>query len=158
MEDVFAGSRWDTLGLLKEAYLAIQAAFELDVGPVTPLRSEIVDLLIRLARSEGHQLRPSTLSAALSTKPSSITRLVDECEEIGVVTREHDPEDRRASLIRLTPAGLKTAESWATYALKSSVRHTREPLSPEQIPRFEECLRTLRDEAQQYCRDRSNQD
>ena len=45
------------------------------------------------------------LARAEQVKPPTMTRLVDALEERGLVQRENDPSDARATLIRATPAG-----------------------------------------------------
>lgn len=152
MDDaVFEDPRWDTFGLLKEAYLAVAAAIELDLKEFASMRTELQDLLLRLVRSPDHQLRPSELSQALATTPSSITRLIDEGEELGLVTREPDDADKRASLITLTPTGYEAIRRWGLVALESSTLHARSPLGESDLFRLEMMLRVLRDTAQRYC-------
>ncbi len=51
----------------------------------------------------------SALSERMSAKNSTITGLVDRLERDGMVTRARSTEDRRVTLIRLTPAGRKLA-------------------------------------------------
>lgn len=50
-------------------------------------------------------LRLSTLAAAVCLDVSTISRQVHDLEQAGWVVREGDPQDRRASLLELTPAG-----------------------------------------------------
>jgi DNA-binding MarR family transcriptional regulator len=45
------------------------------------------------------------LARAAEVNPGAMTRLLDKLEAKGVVTREADPDDRRALYIRLTDAG-----------------------------------------------------
>ncbi len=154
MGDIFEDPQWDTFGLLKEAYLAIETAKELDMRDLGRVSWDLVGLLIRLARSENHQLRPTELGRALSTPPSGITRVIQEAEALGAITREVDVLDGRATQITLTASGHEMARSWAKRTLESLVTHTRDPLSPIDIEKLESMLRTLRDTAQGYCEDR----
>jgi DNA-binding MarR family transcriptional regulator len=50
-------------------------------------------------------LRLSTLAAVVFLDVSTISRQVQDLEQAGWVVRERDPQDRRASLLELTPAG-----------------------------------------------------
>ena len=49
--------------------------------------------------------RLTDLARGANMPPQAMGELVDELEELGYVTREPDPLDRRAKLIRLTPLG-----------------------------------------------------
>ena len=91
------------------------------------------DYLAQLHRHpEG--LRMNALSRCLMVTGGSITGLTDQLEKEGHVQREHAPEDRRAFLLRLTPAGREAFErmaaeheSWVVEllgGLNTAERHT----------------------------------
>lgn len=70
------------------------------------------DYLAQLHRHpEG--LRMNELSRHLMVTGGSITGLTDQLEREGLVQREQSPQDRRAYLLRLTPAGRATFEAMA---------------------------------------------
>lgn len=70
------------------------------------------DYLAQLHRHpEG--LRMNELSRHLMVTGGSITGLTDQLEQEGYVQREQSPEDRRAFLLRLTPAGRAAFERMA---------------------------------------------
>ena len=54
-------------------------------------------------------LRLSALSELLRIAPRSGTEVVDALEERGLVQRSPDPDDRRATLVTLTPEGERVA-------------------------------------------------
>lgn len=58
-------------------------------------------------------LRMNELSRHLMVTGGSITGLTDQLEQEGVVQREQAPEDRRAFILRLTPAGRAAFEKMA---------------------------------------------
>jgi DNA-binding MarR family transcriptional regulator len=58
---------------------------------------------------EGSRLTDLALRANIT--PQAMGELVDELEELGYVTREPDPTDRRAKLIMLTPNGRAAIEA-----------------------------------------------
>lgn len=62
------------------------------------------DLLAQLERS-ADGLKMSELSKRLMVSGGNVTGLTDELEKEGLVVREHDPADRRACTVKLTPAG-----------------------------------------------------
>ena len=50
--------------------------------------------------------RLTDLASAAGMSKQAMGNLVDQCEAWGLVTREPDPRDARARLVRFTPAGL----------------------------------------------------
>jgi DNA-binding MarR family transcriptional regulator len=52
------------------------------------------------------------LSEALRCTPRNVTGLVDALQDLGLVTREPHPNDRRATLVTLTDQGTETARQW----------------------------------------------
>src|SRR3954468_1170140 len=54
-------------------------------------------------------VRPGVLADTLSLEASSLVRIVDQLIGSGLVTRQDDPQDRRAKILSLTEDGLKTA-------------------------------------------------
>ncbi|WP_165546777.1 MarR family winged helix-turn-helix transcriptional regulator [Kribbella soli] len=63
-------------------------------------------VLRTLDRAE-QALRLSELAAQLGIVPRSATSVVDDLEAAGLVARQPDPHDRRATLVDLTPDGRK---------------------------------------------------
>jgi MarR family transcriptional regulator, transcriptional regulator for hemolysin len=59
-------------------------------------------VLVRLERQP--DVSQSELAAVAEMAPITIARLIDRLEELGVVERSPDPEDRRVWRLRLTPA------------------------------------------------------
>ena len=55
--------------------------------------------------AEAGPLRMAELAAQLEVVPRSVTTMVDALEGAGLVTRDHDPGDRRSVLVALTGAG-----------------------------------------------------
>ncbi len=66
-------------------------------------------LLFKLA-ARGDSLRVTDLAEILGVDTPTVTRKVQQLERDGMVVRQTDPDDRRASRIRLTPAGRRTIE------------------------------------------------
>jgi DNA-binding MarR family transcriptional regulator len=63
-----------------------------------------------------HRMGPSNqraLADVLRVTPRNVTGLVDGLEEAGLVVRSRHPQDRRASLVSLTDAGVELAVSLA---------------------------------------------
>src|SRR6218665_2656750 len=53
----------------------------------------------------GENVRQNALADAIGIEGASLVRLIDELQASGLVTREPDPNDRRANSISLTPRG-----------------------------------------------------
>jgi DNA-binding MarR family transcriptional regulator len=66
-------------------------------------------LLFKLA-VQGDSLRVTDLAELLGVDTPTVTRKVQQLERDGMVVRQTDPDDRRVSRIRLTPAGHRTIE------------------------------------------------
>jgi len=68
---------------------------------------------------EGGPMNQATLADLLGFAPRSVTDTVDALVRDGLVTREESPNDRRARIVALTPAGQKAAELAAVVRLKA---------------------------------------
>ncbi len=66
-------------------------------------------LLFKLS-AKGDSLRVTDLAEILGVDTPTVTRKVQQLERQGMVIRQTDPDDRRASRIRLTPAGRRAIE------------------------------------------------
>ena len=70
------------------------------------------DVLVTLRRSgEPYRLSPTQLYSSLLRTSGAITNRIDRLEEGGFVKRLQDPNDRRGTLVSLTPKGLKTIDA-----------------------------------------------
>lgn len=81
---------------------------EMGRAGTTPARAR---LLLALQCSGAATM--SSLSEQLGVTPRSVTKLVDGLEAEGLVVREQHPHDRRATLIRVTAAGLMVCKESA---------------------------------------------
>ncbi|ATB29701.1 MarR family winged helix-turn-helix transcriptional regulator [Melittangium boletus] len=80
-------------------------------------RLKVMDLL------EAQPRRMREVSDALGVVPRTLTDTVDGLEAEGLVRREEDPEDRRATLLRLTEPGRERLHQ--AHALLDSVHRAR---------------------------------
>jgi DNA-binding MarR family transcriptional regulator len=60
--------------------------------------------------AKGESLRVTDLAELLGVDTPTVTLKVQQLERGGLVVRQSDPDDGRASRIRLTPAGRRTIE------------------------------------------------
>ena len=74
--------------------------------------------------------RLTDLAQAAGMSKQAMADLVDQCEAWGLVTREADPWDARARLIRFTPLGLDWLRAFE-LAVKQAEAEFREAVGPE---------------------------
>jgi DNA-binding MarR family transcriptional regulator len=72
-------------------------------------------------------LRLSELAAQLGIVPRSATSVVDDLEAAGLVARQPDPHDRRATLVDLTPDGRQ---------ILTTLRQNRRDIMADQLARL----------------------
>src|SRR5437667_5874658 len=68
-------------------------------------------VLFQLAAAPDHRLPLGELAEQLEVTPRNVTGLIDHLERDGLVERIDDPQDRRSTYARLTPAGGRRLES-----------------------------------------------
>lgn len=73
-------------------------------------------------------VRVSEIARAVGLTPAGATDALDRLEARGLVRREDDPADRRAVLIRATPAGLRLHRE-GKVALQAIVRHLNDSMT-----------------------------
>ncbi|HXB81584.1 MAG TPA: MarR family transcriptional regulator [Bradyrhizobium sp.] len=96
-------------------------------------------VLFRLRDQEG--LSQVDLADVLELQPISLVRLLDRLVEHGLVERKHDPRDRRANRLFLTPAGRQLADD--LDSLRDSI--ATDVLQDLPDSAIETSLKTLRD-------------
>lgn len=135
------------MGLLYETYsevMRVVSAQEKAHG----LAVAEFDVLLRLGRSPGRQLRITDLYTQTGLTSGGMTRLIDRLLERGLVERDTDPRDRRVVLARLTDAGAQKAAEVLPGHLDILQRLLVEPLNERQRAALEFGLRRIRDNAQ----------
>ena len=69
------------------------------------------DVLATLRRNgKNGVLTPTEIASAALVSPSGLTHRLTQLEKMGHIIRQNDPNDRRSSLVRLTPQGSKIAD------------------------------------------------
>ncbi len=108
--------------LLNRAGARIATAFGEEVRPLGATL-QIWRVLAALREKDGRRM--GDLSQTTSIEVSTLTRLVDGMEKKGLVSRGRDPDDSRAVLLHVTPAGkqltkriVPIAERYEKVALK----------------------------------------
>ena len=128
------------------ALLALQRATH---ATLQTLATELVDLdltpsetnaLANLADGRGRTV--SELGAAIGTKPTTLTGILDRLERRGHITRGTLTGDRRSVLIELTPSGQATADAIGG-TIAGLEQRALANLGPEKVAAFHEVLRAL---------------
>lgn len=82
------------------------------------------DVLAALRRSGApFRLSPTRLMQLVTLTSGAMTNRIDRLEEMGLVVREPDPNDRRGVLIRLTPEGQKLVDAVIAVRLEDARRN-----------------------------------
>lgn len=76
------------------------------------------EVLAMLCDDDGAPQRMNELAEGLLISRGGATKLIARIEEAGLVTRSTPPEDRRATLAQLTPAGLEAMERVAPVQME----------------------------------------
>ncbi|MGE3621942.1 MAG: MarR family winged helix-turn-helix transcriptional regulator [Acidimicrobiia bacterium] len=95
----------DAIGLVLESAAGIERVFGRRLERDAGISIQWFDVLVRLVRTPGHQLRMSDLAAQTTLSVSGLTRAVDRLVEAGLVVREACTSDRRVAYATLTDAG-----------------------------------------------------
>jgi DNA-binding MarR family transcriptional regulator len=99
-------SEWSALLALQRATHATLQVLAAELVDLDLTASEI-NALANLADGRGRTV--SELGAAMGTRPTTLTSVLDRLERRGHITRGASPGDRRAVLIELTSSGQLTA-------------------------------------------------
>jgi DNA-binding MarR family transcriptional regulator len=101
------------------------------------------DVLATLRRvGPPYRLRPTEFTSALMLTSSGTTKRLDRLEQAGLIARAPDPEDRRGTLITLTPAGRELIDS-VTEAHLENERQIIGALTESEQGRLADLLRKL---------------
>ncbi len=101
------------------------------------------DVLAALRRGgTGAVLTPTTLARVAMVSPAGMTNRLNRLEAAGLISRRPDPDDRRGSLVSLTPEGWAVADR-AVEDLVAAENEMFAVLSDADRRRFDRTLDTL---------------
>lgn len=87
-------------------------------------------------------LTPTELGKMLDLKKGGLTTIIDQLEEMDLLTRGADPGDRRKILLSLTPAGNQYVEN-ATQAFGQQIMELFQDVEPDELEQFIANLRSV---------------
>jgi DNA-binding MarR family transcriptional regulator len=108
---------------LLRAQDAVVRAIEDDLGHAGAIDLSWYDVLLELNGAPDRRLRMQELAARTVLSRSRVSRLVDELGGRGLVDRQPDPTDGRASFAHLTAAGRDALRAAAPVYLDGIERH-----------------------------------
>jgi DNA-binding MarR family transcriptional regulator len=89
--------------------------------------------IMHLSEAPNRELRMAYLAKATDLSASRITRLVDDLQTRGLVTKTVSSSDTRGNVARLTPAGMaKLRSAWPVH-LASVRRHLMDSVDPATV-------------------------
>ncbi|WP_432833595.1 MarR family winged helix-turn-helix transcriptional regulator [Dactylosporangium sp. CA-092794] len=129
-DEMLEDPRITAMGLFVEAFTGVNARLNVQLAE-HGLGNVDFEVLMRLARSPGGELRMTDLAAQTGLSTSGVTRVVDRLERDGLATRRACPTDRRGSFTVISSAGrakmrevlpghLALIEQWFTGRLAGS--------------------------------------
>jgi DNA-binding MarR family transcriptional regulator len=136
--------RLTAVGLFMEAHLGLIARLAPRFGEYGLSETEF-EVLLRLARTPGGQLRMTDLSAQTSLSTSGITRVVDRLERAGLTTRKSCETDRRGTWAQITDPGMERIVSVLGPHLDDVETWFTGRLTAGQLAALTEALRIIRD-------------
>lgn len=102
------------------------------------------DVVATLRRTdEGTGVNPGRLLKSLLITSGGLTKRLDRLEKAGLIERQPDPEDRRATLIRLTSHGLEVVDEVLPALLEMEAERIGSRLTARQIEQTASVLRRL---------------
>jgi len=98
--------------------------------------------LMCLSEAPRRELRMADLANAAALSASRMTRLVDDLQARGLVTKRTSSEDGRGNVAKLTPAGLaKLKSAWPTHL--ASVRRVFNDVDPKTVATAAQALTAI---------------
>jgi MarR family 2-MHQ and catechol resistance regulon transcriptional repressor len=136
--------RITAVGLFAEAYTGLTGRFasylaEHGLGPVE------FEVLLRLARSPGKQLRMTDLASQTTLTTSGVTRVIDRLFRDGLVCRRSCESDRRIAYAVLTDVGQARLDAVIPGHLEMIEEWFTGRLDHDQLVAFMAALRAIRD-------------
>ncbi len=114
---------------LLRAHAALVPVIAREVEEASGLPLAWYDVLLELDAAPGRRLRMQELAGRVVLSRSRVSRVVDEMVEAGLVVKEPDPADGRATLAAPTPAGRRARRRAAPTYLAAIGRHFSAHLS-----------------------------
>jgi DNA-binding MarR family transcriptional regulator len=101
---------------LMRIVLSLPRRLDADLVKTVGITANEYTTLMCLSEAPNRELRMADLANAAALSASRITRLVDDLQARGLVTKRTSAEDARGNVAKLTPAGLaRLKKAWPTH-------------------------------------------
>jgi DNA-binding MarR family transcriptional regulator len=102
------------------------------------------DVLFNITRAPGRRLRLKDLNRAVLITQPSVSRLVDRLAARGLVSKMHDPDDGRGTIVSITPEGFDLFRRVAFTHMDAIDRHVGHSLDEGELRQLIELCDRLR--------------
>jgi DNA-binding MarR family transcriptional regulator len=124
---------------LMRIVLSLPRRLDSDLVKTVGITANEYTTLMCLSEAPARQLRMADLANAAALSASRMTRLVDDLQSRGLVTKRTSSEDGRGNIAKLTPAGLaKLKAAWPTHL--ASVRRVFSDIDPTTVTKAAQAL------------------
>jgi DNA-binding MarR family transcriptional regulator len=101
---------------LMRIVLSLPRRLDADLVKTVGITANEYTTLMCLSEAPNRELRMADLANAAALSASRMTRLVDDLQARGLVTKRTSAEDARGNVAKLTPAGLaRLKKAWPTH-------------------------------------------
>ena len=129
---------------IMETYAAITPLLETDLRNQTDLDLLTYDVLLHVYEARKPGIRMTDLARRVVLTKSGLTATVDRLEDRGLMARTPDPDDRRATRIRLTERGTQTFLDAASIHVADIATHFGSRLTDEGASAIVKILEPIR--------------
>jgi DNA-binding MarR family transcriptional regulator len=117
---------------LMRIVLSLPRRLDSDLVKTVGITANEYTTLMCLSEAPRRELRMADLANAAALSASRMTRLVDDLQSRGLVTKRTSTEDGRGNIAKLTPAGLaKLKTAWPAHL--ASVRRVFDRIDPATV-------------------------
>ena len=120
--------------------LSLPRRLDADLARTAGITANEYTTLMCLSEAPDHELRMASLANAAALSASRMSRLVDDLQTRGLVSKRASTDDGRGNLAKLTPAGLaKLEEAWPAH-LASVRERVFDHIDPSTVERAARAL------------------
>jgi DNA-binding MarR family transcriptional regulator len=124
---------------LMRIVLSLPRRLDSDLVKTVGITANEYTTLMCLSEAPRRELRMADLANAAALSASRMTRLVDDLQSRGLVTKRTSSEDGRGNIAKLSPAGLaKLKAAWPTHL--ASVRRLFNDIDPATVTNASQAL------------------
>jgi len=124
---------------LMRIVLSLPRRLDSDLVKTVGITANEYTTLMCLSEAPRRELRMADLASAAALSASRMTRLVDDLQSRGLVTKRTSSDDGRGNIAKLTPAGLaKLKAAWPTHL--ASVRRVFNDIDPATVTKASQAL------------------